>query len=534
MRSPLRRALLIGVPAPGLDVVFAIERLSPLLRAAGFAVDRCVGEQATRAGILDRLEDLVRGCGSGDAYLIYYFGHGGRVRFTDIEQRQEVFGFVTCHEKAGFEAVLDRELSDALTRLDAGCGNVTAILDCCYSGELVRARRVSLDVGERPAPKWARDVLESSPAATLALDSHPRIVRLGGASPKRQAFALVRGGRTMGVLTEAFIETIETVEAVEATDEGWRRLSWAAAIHRIRERVFERLRFEGQWPALVGPRNRLMFSTELADIPGTVSFVPTVAPRGRLRAGWHQGVSVGDRWGVAATCLGEDGRLRLLAEGMIESVECNRAVWKLERGEFPADVGLPAYPLDGLDDRGRLRALERVLAGRASDPCPVRWTWSLVGGAELPHTGAVLHAGDRVQVTLEYPSHHDAPPHSWFVSVILVEADGRPRLLSARMPEGIELRPGEMEVLGVRSGRRDQGFELTWPAGAEVDQARLSLLFLASRRPMELGHIVPEQPVNEFEALEFQGLAGPRTRASEPELAADCAWGTIEFGLRAT
>jgi hypothetical protein len=118
----MRRALLIGVPAPGLDVTLAIERLSSVLIRAGFSIESRVGEQATRKAVLNHLESLVRNCEPDDAYVIYYFGHGGRIRFAGVD---EVFGYVTCHAQGGFEAVLDRELSDLLTQLDAHCGNVT-------------------------------------------------------------------------------------------------------------------------------------------------------------------------------------------------------------------------------------------------------------------------------------------------------------------------------------------------------------------------------------------------------------------------
>jgi hypothetical protein len=520
----MRRALLIGVPAPGLDVTLAIERLSPVLIRAGFSIESRVGEQATRKAVLNHLESLVRNCEPDDAYVIYYFGHGGRIRFAGVD---EVFGYVTCHAQGGFEAVLDRELSDLLTQLDARCGNVTSIFDCCYSGELVRANGPSLAVAQLPAPDWAREVIEKLPTATLAIDSHPRIVRLGGASPKQQAFALVRGGSNIGVLTEALIDTIE-----DAGDH-WSRLSWASVIHRVRERVFERLRYEGQWPALLGPRTRLLFSTEQAEMPGSVSYVPTDDPRvGFLRAGWHQGVSVGDRWGVAATAVDADGRPQLLAQGVIESVERNRSTWVLERGELPNVAGLPAYPLydESLDGRAGVRALMRVLVGRRADPCPVRWTWFRVGDVELSAEGANLNAGERICVTLEYSD--DAPPQGWFVSVILVDLHGWPRLLNARMPEGVELWPGDREVIGVRSGRREQGVELGWPEGNDAEAVEMSLLFLASRRPMQLGHIVREQPLDEFDALVFQGLAKSPTRTGEPEVAGLCAWEWFAFTLR--
>jgi hypothetical protein len=513
----MRRALLIGVSAPGLDVGLALERLSPLLLRAGFSFDLCVDAAATRSGILERLRALVRDCHPGDAYVIYYFGHGGRVRLPGEQpDADQVVGYVTCH--AGAEPILDRELSDLATQLDAGCGNVTVILDCCYSGELVRAEGAPPTFKDGPDPEWVRAQLATPTLATLALDSHPRIVRLGGASPKQQAFALVRSGRNIGVLTEALIHT------VEAAGEQWSRLTWAYVIHRVREYVFERLRFEGQWPVLAGPRERLLFSTDRAELPGTVAHVHRFDGRGYLRAGWLQGVTVGERWAVAALDLDAQLRARPLGEVVVESVERNRAVVS----GFDASAqarGLPAFPLTDADPRARVQALLRTLEQHQGDGCPVTFSWSKVDGTQLAGVDASVHVGERVCILLSHDPH--APPGSWFVSVILIDPEGWPRLLNARMPEGIELHPGDREVIGRRAGRAEQGIELPGCSAT----AHATLLFLASRRPIELRHIVGAQALDEGDLLRFQGLAGSGTRTADPEPASACAWTRIDFTL---
>jgi hypothetical protein len=511
----MRRALLIGVPAPGLDVGLALERLSPVLSRAGFSIDLCVDADATRSGVVERFGALVRDCRPGDAYVIYYFGHGGRVRLLDERGgTEQVVGFVTCRESA--EPILDRELSDWVTQLDAVCGNVTVILDCCYSGELVRDEgpRPSLDGG--PDPEWVRARLAKPTQATLAIDSHPRIVRLGGASPKQQAFALVRSGRNIGVLTEAFVDTVESV------GDRWPRLSWATVIHRVRELVFERLRFEGQWPVLAGPRERLLFSTERAELPGTVAHVAIVGTRGYLRAGWLQGVAVGDRFAVAALDVDADLRARVLGEVTVESVERNRSIVS----GFDATIharGLPAFPLDDADPRTRAQRLVQSLGQQQPNPCPVSMTWFEIDGTQLS-AGSVVPAGERVCIVLAHDP--EAPPGSWFVSVMLIDPDGEPRLLNTRMPEGIEMQPGDREVIGRRAGRADQGIELPRCNGT----AQAALLLLASRRPIELSHIVGRQ--DELELLQFQGLAPTGTRSSDPEPSTACAWTRIDFTLQ--
>lgn len=601
-----RRALLIGVPGGGINTGLAAKRLTPVLQRLGFdRIEQRTGDRASRKGILDGLDRLIRASEPGDAVFVHYFGHGGRVRFEDLES-DRVFGYVTVTKRVrggGFEAVLDRELSDRFAELDARCGNVTVMFDCCHSGELVRSREpssanVALSYNrEEPAPDWAKQALAAAPTRDLAVDSHPQILRLCGASPKREAFAAVRGGRHIGRLTEAFIAAIE-----EAGDDAG-QLTWATVGHRLREHVVIALGTEAQWVALAGPRSRRLFSTESVEIPGSVAFVPKPdSGQGWLRAGWHQGVAVGDRWTVLDPRVDPDGGPRALAELTVESVARNRCEVAVAdvRGELrpgmPAVVTAVAQPMavhtgeatrspwlqetsmesaaailldaadragagagvgagsgvgvDGggtrvwfegedareralelLEDRARVAALRRAWRDGSPSTCPVAWTWRVVGASDsLPESGACLDAGTRVEIELRVD---DGPPFSWFVSVVLVDPTGRPWLLTTRMPEGIELGPGERERVGYRLGRRGaQGFALRWPEGLEGDVAPASVLILASRRPIELAHIVRPQPVHEDDALALQGLVGETMRDRKPEHTRGCAWGELAFHLR--
>jgi hypothetical protein len=608
-----RRALLIGVSGAGIDVSLAGKRLTPVLRELGFdKLTTCVDAQATRAGMLAALDRLIDASEPGDAVFVHYFGHGGRVRFSDLHPEQ-VFGYVTCTKLrgGGFEAVLDRELSHRFAELDARCGNVTVMLDCCFSAELVRSGGAAPAVdlsrsSERrePAPDWARDVLAAAPSSELALDSHPRIVRVCGASPKREAFAAVRSGRHIGRLTEAFIA------ATHEAGGRWSGLSWATLGHRLREHVVEALAMESQWVVVAGPRTRRLFATETVELPGTVTFTPG-ADGGWLRAGWHQGVAVGDRFGLLDPHVDDEGRATIVAEVVVIEVMRNRARVELrteptielrpgtpavvlavhepmpvecddpalreaiERSAWlclsigAASLGLKVrlagaisarakvrsepealvieapsaapvrMPADAreqvialLDDRGRLHAWQRALARGEPSPCPLRWRWSVIDHPQpLPESGASVRAGERIRVDIECPA--GGPPINWFVAVVLIDPAGHLRLLSTRMPEGIELAPGDAEVIGVRAGRRGaQGFELRWPPEVDADEAPASLLLLASRRPIELGHLVDTQADDDDAALALQGLDRDTLREQKPEHTRGCAWAQFDFHLR--
>ena len=498
-----RRALLIGVPAAGLNVSLAVQRLSTLLTKIGFSsIARCVAEQASRDGILTALDRLVDDAGPDDAVLVHYFGHGGRVKFPDLGDH--LFGYVTCHKatRGGpWEAVLDQELSTRMTALASKAGNVTAILDCCFSGEMVRD-------GEPPPPDqrfedvtdWVRTAV--APDASLAVESHPGIVRLTGASPKRYAYAVERGGRHIGRLTEAFIAV------VEAAGERWSELTWDTLGMQVREHVITALSMEGQWVNLAGPAARRLFSAQTRDAAGTVALVPTEPGKGWLRAGWQQGVRVGDRWDVLHPV---DLERRTTVE--VVEVDSNRSEVTGERPEAPA---LPARPVEPVT----VARLREELAQREPSRCPVTWSWTRVGDPEpLPHTGASLRRGDRIRIDFTFES---KAPLNWFVSVLYIAPDGTPRLLNTRMPQGIELGPRDAEVIGVRYGQPTDGIELP-------GEGRASLLVLASRRPISLAHIVDTEDPGD--ALSIQRLMADTLRGHEPERSKGCAWEWIEFTL---
>ena len=153
-----------------------------------------------------------------------------------------------------------------------------------------------------------------------------------------------------------------------------------------------------------------------------------------------------------------------------------------------------------------------------------------MGSSEpLPDSGAELRAEDptRIELSFEGPD-----PIRWFVSVLLIDPIGHPVLLHPRMPEGIELGPGDHEVIGGRIGRREQGLLLPWPAEAtEATRGPASLLFLASRRPIELGHIVHAQEIDEDNAFALQRLGREVVRGHTPERARACTWSRFDFTL---
>lgn len=605
------RALVIAVPAPGLKVELALERLCPTLVGLGFSVEilakktaakKVVSEKivakkdASRTNILAALAELGSKLEPDEPCLLYYFGHGGRVHFNDLEDSTTTdFSYISTTTRAArdeFADVLGLELSAHATKLERRCHNVTVILDCCHSATMVRSKNVPLATRQiAEAPDWVADVITSAP--TLALDSHPRIVRLCGSSPRRTAYAATRGGRHIGRLTEALLETLARA------GDGWRDLCWDAIIHELREQVIERVGNEGQWVALAGPRLRRLFSRQRLEWPGTVTALasgqPTIA---QLRAGWHQGVRVGDCWALAATRVDASGRPRPLIDGRVIRVESNLSVLEL-KGAVELPLASPAYLLhaatkmpvavspdlasamensawlrpasdepvavleadgDGvrvrhlkaahlsrrfptneqlraltlLEDWARLSTLEFCLDDKSTTEAPIDWSWFRVGSdpGDPPRTPLPTHGARLIageRFCVELSNTDMFDP--WFVSVVLADPSGHLRLLNTRMPEGLELAAKTSESLGLRLGATRQGIELRWPEGVDDTSGPATLWFLAARRPICLAHIVRPQELDQDSCLDLQSIGQERLRGHGAELSQGAAWWCAPFTL---
>lgn len=613
----MKHALLVEVPdwdvLDGLMPASSAETMAALLEElGGWSIVQCKGTDATREGVLAALARLLGTCGPDDLCLFHFFGHGGMARFPELGGElaaRELFYLATLRPPGTPRVgVLDFEVSAALTRLDAICRNVTAIIDCCHSGSMVRG-----ETSEPPA--WLASVGRVDLGRALAAESHPRIVRLAGASSLRTAYARPGQRGPCGLVTRGFVDVVR--EAGLRCD----RLTWDAVAHRIREQASRERGTEEQRVVLAGPRHRLVFSTTTVPLPRSAAYVPKPAAeggptRGWLRAGALQGVREADRWSIAALALDDALAPRFVADLRIERVELDRAevsvisdapvelpagttallraveermpvavegsaavASAIERSGWlrraPADAlgihrvtvrerdadgssdteraaastsssprslelelrepdGHPAWRatagapeatlrlVELLEDRARaarLRAAIAALAPPAATDVPLRLRWGLVADDErrIPLPSAPrprVHVGDRLWLELE---HAGATPPHWFSTVIELGADGRPRLLNAREPEGLELAPGSTVRLGLRGERAREGLRLVWPAGVpELGPRPVTLLVLASHRPLPLGHLVRIADPHDDAAFVTQDLFREVARGHAP------------------
>jgi hypothetical protein len=203
---------------------------------------------------------------------------------------------------------------------------------------------------------------------------------------------------------------------------------------------------------------------------------------------------------------------------------------------FAADQHGLASAIERIEDWARARRLLNIAGARSStEPAgPLALLVDRERGPGLHDERLALDqchrlcASDRLRLTVRCGRTSDG----WFVSPLLIDVAGRPRLLEDAEPDGRELVAGDIVTLGDNPHRRQQGVELGWPIDVVADRSRpLTVIVLASRRPIALGHLValpssgiPSDVPRRTRARARGHLSQPRPRTG-PELATDwTAW----------
>ncbi len=96
--------------------------------------------EATRDAILTAVDELVDRAGSDDVVVIYYSGHGSRMRDPyDPDRRLEtIVPYDTSRGPEENRDIPDLEIARWVERLNAKTPNLALIFDCCHAGSITR------------------------------------------------------------------------------------------------------------------------------------------------------------------------------------------------------------------------------------------------------------------------------------------------------------------------------------------------------------------------------------------------------------
>ena len=497
-----RRALLIGCPVGALR---ATERdvgsVGAFLEAHGFSVDARCGPAATRDAILDGYRRLVADSGDGDAALVYYSGHGGlAVNPAPEPGEPEQFQFIVPIDiarstDAEFFGITSLELSALQAELTARTANVTVILDCCHAARMSRAADPRLMVKALPAP-WALGVgahverLRAAGrfAAPTQAEGNPLAVRLVAAAHEQSAFEYLDGEmQPAGLFTESLLLALREADGLP--------VSWQAVARRAAERVLEIA--PDQRPDVEGPLRRRLFALDEVDAVGATVYA-SLDGVPALRGGRLLGMTEGDEYAIA-----------LPDRRVIARVVEVRSSWARVTIDPPGEIplGVEAVPL-----AGRASSLRDLASGTGAAALAASWrvSWGLVArgaAAELPASGAALHAGDHFWIRFD-----NASTDPLYLSIYDVGVAGRGSLLSASEGSGIRVEPGKQVTIGELPGRGLCGVPLGWPAAVPRDAPRGETLIA----------VVTDAPVD---------LRGAERSAQRPPAEARYAVARLEFML---
>jgi hypothetical protein len=301
-----RKALLVGSETGGLtgvgnDVTAMADSLMPW----GFSITRCENENASRAGILDSYERLIKDAAPDDTVIVYYSGHGGyspEPPTVPPASRTVQFIVPTDYElsvEGDFRGITSAELSVLLARLTERTRNVTVVLDCCHAAHMSRDPGVRVKAIDRAVSHHVlRTHVDSLERQGVRLDlwnprGNPYAVRIVACSPVQAAYESPNAdGVRMGYLTDALTRTLADLRTSELA------VSWSTVMDRVRQRVTD-VR-PGQRPEAEGPAQRFVFDTAEADVLATLPVAP--GRRGRVRIGGARlfGLRAGDELVVVA------------------------------------------------------------------------------------------------------------------------------------------------------------------------------------------------------------------------------------------
>lgn len=347
------RALLLGSATGSLmGVANDVQAIARWLGGLDLRLDVRQGADATREGMLDGVARLIRDARRGEAAVVYYSGHGGFVAVPPEERlaggrfAPRAFQYLvpTDHDKLrSFRGIFRTELSSAMLDLAERTSNVTVILDCCHSTDMVRDDDLEpkgvvepWSAGVEAHVAWL--VEQGYDLERLPELRNPSMVLVAACGAAQKAYEHTRAAdhERCGLFTESLLDVVSMIR-----EPG--RGTWDALMRRVVDRVLRVTRY--QRPQVSGPSSRRLFSERRERSGGELTLQLDV-DRWCLSGGAAVGVVRGDRYSIVDS-LGEDAA-RPLAEVVVEEVEAHAAIVSVEAGAAGRiEPGMVAVPCPG-------------------------------------------------------------------------------------------------------------------------------------------------------------------------------------------
>jgi hypothetical protein len=190
LQAVRRVALVIGIDKyeyyPALRSAVGDARgVAAVLRSSyGFSdVRELLDAEATRAGILEAVENLAVAAKKGDSVLLFFAGHG---EYSEPLARG---AWVPADAQSGADFIPNSAIHDFVKAMDArGAGHVLVIADACFSGAFLEVTRsADRGLGVRPAtaagaelPRWLEKLAASPSHRALTSGSIEPVADSGG------------------------------------------------------------------------------------------------------------------------------------------------------------------------------------------------------------------------------------------------------------------------------------------------------------------------------------------------------------------
>ncbi|MGA1608047.1 MAG: caspase family protein [Planctomycetota bacterium] len=406
------RALLIGVgdyPAdadgavavvpdlrgPVRDVEAMRDLLLERFRVDPEGIRTLLDAEATVGGIVRAIDEhLLQKAEAGDEVLVYFSGHGSRVRDVSGRERGGMDSSLVAYDsrfgrRDGEFDITDDVVYSLLRPMVEKGAHVVVLTDSCHSGGVVRGevrvRAVSAGeaaVGDVEAwPFWPKGVPFVDDDQRDGQAEMQGYVHLAACTPEQRAYELPFKSGWHGAFTWALLDVMRALDA---------GLSWADVASRAAARV-NRLPIPPQTLWVDGAdRQREVFGSRFVPIPDR--FVVKDLGWGRglsLSAGTLHGLEVGAK----LTATDESGEWFAPVEVVEVELATSRAVWGREGVEPP--VGKAIYA--SLGSVGAVRAPLRVHVGDGDLRAALEGSdWVVL--AESPDSPYVVETGaeDRV------------------------------------------------------------------------------------------------------------------------------------------